>query len=138
MRVVELLVVGAAVALLLVARLMAVRGFAQRHGSYAWLLFLPQLLIAAAIVYVALETIPQSLGVGLMLGLIGGVLGAVFVRLARTTQRAVSEAPTVDVGLQRTLEAFDKSILELTGFGLLAALVGLIGLIVWAVLGRGG
>jgi hypothetical protein len=124
---------GGLLVVAVVLRHVAARRFVQRHARYIWLMLLPQFVIAAAIVFVALELVDVSVGLAVAVGLAGAAYAGVVGELAWKSQHAMSGAPSANVGLDRTFELMGRAMLGMVGLALIGLIVAAALLVVMAV-----
>jgi hypothetical protein len=124
----------AIVALLVLLRHAAARRVSARDSRFVPFMFAPTILGATMILWAAMQVISTSPPIGLLLGLAGIAYVGLLARTARRMQRSVdSTPPGGDVSAAIT-EPLADSLETVIGAVLVAGLVAVVGLIVWAVI----
>ena len=130
-------VVGfAAVAALVLLRIVGAAGVASRRGAFVWVVFFPSVLIGGLILWVAVEVAPSSPIVAGLLALFGVAYLVLVVRwLARLSRSVSSTQPGEDLGaaLVEPLSGFAGA---LTALVLMFAILTMGVLLVAAVIQR--
>ncbi len=132
----ELAVFFGLIAVVVVIRLVAARRVAAGDGRFVWLLLLPLLLANAAVIVLGVKAASNSLVLGALMIAIGVGLGAAILRLSSRMSASVSQMPPDgDITAAMTGPLANFALL----WGLLlagGALLAVVGLIAWGVLGR--
>jgi len=133
----EIIAAAIAIAALVLFRHYAARQVGARRGRFVWAFAFPMVLGPAVIVWAGLRLLSSGQILGGLLVVFGAALGTVELQFFRRASRIVSAAaPGQDLG-DVLVEPATDFMLVMTVGGLLFAVVGGIGLIVWAVLTQG-
>ncbi len=123
----------ALVVLLILVRRFAARRVVARQGWFVWLMFLPTLFGAGAIVWAAIRMIASEPIVGALLAILGVIYAAVVVRFLTLLARSVSASgPQDDLGAVTTEPLVDY-MTSMVGLVLIGGLIALVGLIIWGI-----
>jgi hypothetical protein len=133
----EIILVAVATIGLLLFRHYAARQVAARRGRFVWAFAFPMVLGPAVALWAGFRLVLATQLWGVLLILFGVALGLVELQFFRRASRAVSNASAEqDLGEALVEPATDFAIVMTVG-GLIVAIVGGLGLVVWAVLTQG-
>ena len=129
----EAIVAIAVVAFFVLLRHFAARRVLAGHGRFVWLMFLPTLLVSAALLWVPIEMFTTAPLLGALAAIISVIYASLLLRLLIRLNRSVNAAgPQGDIA-SVIAEPLGEYMVSLFAVVLIGALVAVVTLIVWAV-----